>query len=552
MLVAVMCMPASLLEAAAFGPGFGFGFGMGFGPGFGFGWGGPNVLTNASVKFKDAATNKVIGEVDSGETFKLVITISGNNVHQFGPTSKYRIEITDGNLLLTNFKDDGFFNGAKYNGYKLVYDKASGKRYIEFSIRNGSTQTIQLNAKFANGITEDGHTSTVKLVDTFSNASVSGSIKANAKFSWVDDKTATVTEISTDSFGNGSVDFKLYAAPSYTSSDTGVVWATGLQFTDTITLSEGMTFKSAEDVKAAFSVDGVTINNVELEGSNKAKITWSVNSDYIKDGKPYAEMQAFDKIAKLNLNCIELSDDFTTGSLSNMLNVAAKTYGSSGYEYNLGDADVSLAVKSNPAKFDMDKSLETSLCVSDTYATKSYFVVGNKVVFRLTSKNVGGKAGKLIMTDTYPAGLTYESAEVFVNNEKIDAAVTHNEAGKTIEISCPDNIGAGKEAYALVSFTVDEPGSDVLYLKNTVENNYNSSSDETITVKKLSAGISVTKTSNISRILMGNDTEVKYRIVVTNSGTQPLTGVTVTDALSDFAGSCAISSASWTQAELSL
>lgn len=238
MLVAVMCMPASLLEAAAFGPGFGFGFGMGFGPGFGFGWGGPNVLTNASVKFKDAATNKVIGEVDSGETFKLVITISGNNVHQFGPTSKYRIEITDGNLLLTNFKDDGFFNGAKYNGYKLVYDKASGKRYIEFSIRNGSTQTIQLNAKFANGITEDGHTSTVKLVDTFSNASVSGSIKANAKFSWVDDKTATVTEISTDSFGNGSVDFKLYAAPSYTSSDTGVVWATGLQFTDTITLSE--------------------------------------------------------------------------------------------------------------------------------------------------------------------------------------------------------------------------------------------------------------------------------------------------------------------------
>lgn len=118
MLVAIMCMPTSFFEAAAFG----FGFRPGMGPGFGFGWGGPNVLTNASVKFKDAATNKVIGDVESGETFKLVITISGNNVHQFGPTAKYRVEITDGNLLLTNFKDNGFYNGAKYNGYKLVYD----------------------------------------------------------------------------------------------------------------------------------------------------------------------------------------------------------------------------------------------------------------------------------------------------------------------------------------------------------------------------------------------------------------------------------------------
>ena len=331
MMIAIMCMPASLFEAAAFG----FGFGPGFGPGFGFGWGVPNVLTNASVKFKDAATNKVIGDVESGETFKLVITISGNNVHQFGPTAKYRVEITDGNLLLTNFKDNGFYNGAKYNGYKLVYDAVTGKRYIEFSIRNGSTQTIQLNAKFANGITDDGHTSTVKLVDTLSNASVSGSITANAQFSWTDEKTTTATEISTESFANGSVDFRLYAAPSYTSADTGVIWATGLQFTDTITLSEGMTFKSAEEVKAAFSIPGVTISDVKLKSSNEAAITWTVDSEYIKDGKPYAEMQTFDKTAKLNLSCIELSDSFSTGKLNNKLGVKAKTYESKDYKYNL-------------------------------------------------------------------------------------------------------------------------------------------------------------------------------------------------------------------------
>ena len=249
-------------------------------------------------------------------------------------------------MLLTNFKDNGFFNGAKYNGYKLVYDAVTGKRYIEFSIRNGSTQTIQLNAKFANGLTEDDHTSTVKLVDTFSNASVSGSIKANAKFSWTDEKTTTATEISTESFANGSVDFRLYAAPSYASADTGVIWATGLQFTDTITLSEGMTFKSAEEVKAAFSIPGVTISDVKLNSGNEAVVTWTVDSEYIKDSKPYAEMQTFDKIAKLNLSCIELSDSFSTGKLNNKLGVTAKTYESKTYKHNLGEDEVSLPVKS--------------------------------------------------------------------------------------------------------------------------------------------------------------------------------------------------------------
>ena len=107
-------------------------------------------------------------------------------------------------------------------------------------------------------------------------------LKANAKFSWTDEKTTTATEISTESFANGSVDFRLYAAPSYASADTGVIWATGLQFTDTITLSEGMTFKSAEEVKAAFSIPGVTISDVKLNSGNEAVVTWTVDSEYIK------------------------------------------------------------------------------------------------------------------------------------------------------------------------------------------------------------------------------------------------------------------------------
>lgn len=199
-----------------------------------------------------------------------------------------------------------------------------------------------------------------------------------------------------------------------------------------------------------YGLQCATYSDVKLNSGSEAVVTWTVDSEYIKDRKPYAEMQTFDKIAKLNLSCIELSDSFSIGKLNNKLSVKAKTYESKGYKYNLGEDEVSLPVKSNPAKFDMDKSLETSLCQSETYAAKSYFVVGDKVVFRLTSKNVGGKAGKLIMTDTYPAGLTYESAEIFVDKTKTEAQVTHDSSGKSIEIAFPDNIGAGKEAYALL------------------------------------------------------------------------------------------------------
>ena len=56
LIVCVPTIPSADIEADAFGrmPGFG--------------WGGPNVLTNASVKFKDGS-GTVIGEVDSGEMF---------------------------------------------------------------------------------------------------------------------------------------------------------------------------------------------------------------------------------------------------------------------------------------------------------------------------------------------------------------------------------------------------------------------------------------------------------------------------------------------------
>ena len=147
LMVVVMCLPFTELKSAnAFFWGWGFG---GYG-GFGGMWG-PNVLTNATVQFKDAETSQIIDEVDSGVPFKLVITISGNNVYQnWGSNSTtYRVEVTDDLFLLTDFRNNGFKDNAKSNGFTIHYDAKTGKRYIDFKIANGATKTITLNAMFA-------------------------------------------------------------------------------------------------------------------------------------------------------------------------------------------------------------------------------------------------------------------------------------------------------------------------------------------------------------------------------------------------------------------
>ena len=123
--------------------------------------GGPLVLTNASVEFRDYKYNPT-SIVDTGDVFYLMSTISGNNVNE-GEMDSYRIEITDKNLLLPNFAGNGFKDGAVYNGYTL-HVNSDGSRYIAFDIDNGQTKQVRLQAKFQNGKTPGGTISTVKIV----------------------------------------------------------------------------------------------------------------------------------------------------------------------------------------------------------------------------------------------------------------------------------------------------------------------------------------------------------------------------------------------------
>ena len=181
----------------------------------------------------------------------------------------------------------------------------------------------------------------MKLVDTGSKASVSSSIVPNAEFAWKQNKTTNTMEVSSSDFDSGVLQYDLSASPNYVPDGTGEIWATGLQFTDTITLSDGLTFKDASAVQSAFTVPGAAVDDVKVSGST-ATITWHVDSKYVDaNQKPYAEMDAYNVTASLKLNCITIDDDnFTTGKITNTLEVDAKCSSSDQGKVNCSNTTV--------------------------------------------------------------------------------------------------------------------------------------------------------------------------------------------------------------------
>jgi len=514
----IMSVPSDLfsLPARADTPFFGFGM-----PGFG--WGAPNVLTNATVKFKDSSGTNITS-VESGEAFKMVITISGNNAISNGSTS-YMLEVPD-SILLTNFRGNGFTNGAKYNGYTLRYDPATGKRYVEFSVKNGSTQTIQLSGMFANGITEDGTVANVKLVtNDIWRLSTTGSITAKSNLSWNDDKSTSTASLESKDFATGKAEFKLSAAPSGPSSETGVLWADKLEFTDTIVLPAGLTFKSADDVKAALSISGVTIESVTLSGSDTAVVKWTKNNTNTTDGVPYAEMDPFSADATLALNCIQADDSFTGGKLKNTLDVKAYGYNSDTPK-DLGEKSAEIPIKaSQPDVSDLKKTLV------NVETGKSYAMSGDTVTFNIRNTNTGGKAlSNFSITDVVSDDLTFVE---FVNKDST-ADVTFT--GTAINVA---SFAPGETINVDVVCRVKD-GAAAGNGSNTATNSENFSSTAYVPIKETKTDFSISKTADTSQILSGVDKLVTYQVVISNTGTTMLDDILFSDLLS---GSATINTA---------
>ncbi|MBQ8724449.1 MAG: hypothetical protein IJY74_02100, partial [Oscillospiraceae bacterium] len=180
---------------------------------------------------------------------------------------------------------------------------------------------------------------------------------------------------------------------------------------------------------------------------------------------------------------------------------------------------------------------------SDTYDTKGYFMSDDVVAFKVWTKNTGGKPGSVTLEDTIPTGLTY------VKTVNVTPEVTPSVSGNKVTLTW-SSVPAGGEVSAIIVCKVDEVKADAS-LKNTVKNSDGYSADAYVPVKASNPSIAVTKTASTNSILANTANSISYRIVVSNNGTDQLTGVYLKDALSgenaSFEGTANITSGKWTQ-----
>ena len=455
--------------------------------------GGPLVLTNASVEFRDSKYNP-IDEVNTGDVFYLMSTISGNNVNE-GEMDSYRIEITDKNLLLPNFAGNGFKDGAVYNGYTL-HVNSDGSRYIAFDIDNGQTKQVRLQAKFQNGKTPGGTTSTVKIVQDSTGKNASSTITAKAKRQWSASKSEDRNALTAAQLAAGTtVNYTLSASANNVTKKSGVEWVQSLKFEDTISLSE-MTFigdaqTAVENaVKSAVATKGYTAGNLSVDVSGStAKISFTVDSKNTN-----AEMPAVNLNVALPLNSSTVKMNGTAdGKVTNSLTVSGKPYGDDASYSTIGGNSVELKVSAPQGpKFSLSKTVENE---------KAYYVKGDKVKFVITVTNTGDADGTIDLTDNLPDGLT-AAGETAWNNVAVPAGQS-----VTKEIEC----------------TVNKDEDTVL--TNEVTGNNGENATKTIWVKKDVAHVSYFKSGYVqsagnTTYTKGVETDGVYHITMKNDGTK--------------------------------
>ena len=456
--------------------------------------GGPLVLTNASVEFRDDKYNP-IDEVNTGDVFYLMSTISGNNVNEGEVDSYYRIEITDKNLLLPNFAGNGFKDGAVYNGYTL-HVNSDGSRYITFDIDNGQTKQVRLQAKFQNGKTPGGTPSTVKIVQDSTGKSVSSTITAKAERQWSASKSEDRNALTAAQLAAGTtVNYTLSASANNASKKNGVEWVQSLKFEDTISLSE-MTFTGDAQtavenaVKSAVAAAGYTAGNLSVDVSGStAKISFTVDSKNTN-----AEMSAVKLHVALPLNSSTVKMNGTAdGKVTNSLTVSGKPYGDDTSYSPIGGNSVELKVSAPQGpKFGLSKTVENE---------KAYYVKGDKVKFVITVTNSGDADGTISLNDALPEGLTT--------------------TGETVwnDITVP----AGQSVTKEIECTVNKDEDTVLTNEVTGSNGENAT--KTILVKKDAAHVSYFKSGYVqsagnTTYTKGVETDGVYHITMKNDGTK--------------------------------
>lgn len=299
-------------------------------------------------------------EAESGEPLNARVALSDSNPNPVEGNFTYvKVSIQkDPDVILDGYWQDGtesqiiIQNGAADpTVIYYTYHENGGQPYIIYKLPAGATGVVDLPFKTPNGTTPDGTHVTIaaEFVDSTDNpvqGAANDSVSAPAtgtwtsEFKWDDIEKTVNSEVQHLTADNKLNDWLKYtfSANTLNKSETGAMWTDTITLTDTLTLPEGLAFKSTgtgsgTPTSAAvnfecngehvFGLAGLT--GLEIEGTpvftivDSSTLTYELtlrNPNRDANGKVTAEMNSFHYQAEFNLGSLNMTEDFITAAES--------------------------------------------------------------------------------------------------------------------------------------------------------------------------------------------------------------------------------------------
>ena len=521
-----------------------------------------NVNTAVTQNEIDERINLNIGsnipEGKNGQTLKVNIHSTYSSANQQG-NGEIRIDISklpDG-VTLAGFTNDkmnvAWNNGTTMENIEVtLHHNEDGSSYITFNQPEGSTVNFELLFNSQNGIMDAANT--VKVTPSIVNKTDKDQINVNGtsisekpdltltwtgKNSWDGlDKKVNSSTIDVDSEKNqlkGKLDYtiKVQEHNGDGQDDTGAIWTKEVEFKDTLTLPEGMSFPEGayvdENSKKVVDKDGNTIfefknldknqiTNITLGDDGKSIVyDITVKNPNMKDGVPTKEMDSINLNCTLDAEKLKLDNNYTSKDKEEIKkeiiknNVQVKTYPYKGKDSYEDEKEVT-TTPSTDEKFELTKK-----------ANKEGQQVnpGEEIEYTVSLKNTGSvplpavdeNGNKRLITDTLPEYVVLTEEQKKVITDELHG--TYNETTRTITWEAGE-IKPGEEKK--ITFKVNIADAEALKdkgdwyeIKNNVK--YQDKTAES-TVKYKKPSIELTKTANKKSVKDGDI--ITYKVVISN------------------------------------
>lgn len=266
------------------------------------------VFTSASIEANPQS-------VQIGETFEIVSTI-GTASSEITNSSSFTMFLDNPNIELINFSD-GYYHATLPSGEVVEYTAnytQDGIYITTNELTNGDTIQLRLSASFNRSTTKNNEVVNIN-IKSEDETLASTSVTAHSNVEWNDEKTGPllIKLINNDNIymsGDYTYTIKQYPNSNNDIVDTNISL---IRMTDTITLPQGMTFKSTDNssIINALGLEAISNKNLNIQASsNMATFTWEEQND--------GNIKEYN--FKLNNNSFNFNKDFVSSPITNDLN----------------------------------------------------------------------------------------------------------------------------------------------------------------------------------------------------------------------------------------